>query len=742
MHSRSEHVESIIRKRSSYLPRQINTVIIELRNISSALQHLKRHQIELLDECKNPDEEHKLRAIVFDDIQSRITSEILILEKLKVRFSRHTLNIGVLGLMGQGKSTLLKSFSGLTDREIPAYEGAACTAVRSIVSNRVGSVEVIVAFHSEKTFLEEVIHPYYISLNISPLPYSLDEFAHTSFSNELPEGATNDAIYRNLVNDYYRNLEKYREFLALGTEPQERSIPINEVDKYVRQKRDIHGNITTFSHLAVREVKIFCPFPKDDIGKIALVDIPGLGDSKLGDEKIMLDTLGKAVDVVIFITRPDPQRYQWRMVDTKLYDLASKELNNLRGRAFMVINHSQRTDNYKACEALQNTFELNVVSSSIVDCSNPEDANILLDNVLNYLAENILNIDKLYAQECQKRLKEIQIDIKKISQTAKKVFEGKDNDLLRSIDDKYDDLFGTDQDGWWRDIRIAFQELRFEFAEKSQDPSTTLESSVNIIYKKCKENAGILTSINANEEVEEQIKASNPMKAYADYRDQLRTLLSDHFTELDESLKELIGNLKLQISNILINKGKLGALFETEDNANFLVAFKNLIELEHSDLKRLKQGLDIIDSFELSYNGLIEPQIYQHLIELSNIQIGGEEAEEATLKVSQNTSSDLILTALQVDYDRTVSRIKAATEELLYQPNIAAYARIEKFIDNIIYHKEAQKDWKKFLRRVKDKVWAEEIGILQKDLERQTHWLKSISRLDNFENEKILEFLT
>lgn len=58
-----------------------------------------------------------------------------------------------MGLMGQGKSTLLKSLSCLTDQEIPAHEGAACTAVRSLVTNREGSVEVKVVFNSEKTFL-------------------------------------------------------------------------------------------------------------------------------------------------------------------------------------------------------------------------------------------------------------------------------------------------------------------------------------------------------------------------------------------------------------------------------------------------------------------------------------------------------------------------------------------------------------------------------------------------------------
>jgi len=99
------------------------------------------------------------------------------------------------------------------------------------------------------------------------------------------------------------------------------------------------------------------------------------------------------------------------------------------------------------------------------------------------------------------------------------------------------------------------------------------------------------------------------------------------------------------------------------------------------------------------------------------------------------------LAALQIDYDRTISRIKAALEELLYQPSTAAYARIEKLIDNIIYHKEAQKDWKKFLRRVRSQVWAEEIGKLEQEQHRQQEWQATITQLGEVNRIETLQFL-
>ncbi|KST66893.1 dynamin family protein [Mastigocoleus testarum] len=742
MPSRAEQVANIVERRSRYLPEKIATVEKKLQAEASALYNLETQREALLQDNTNNQVLEDLKAIDFGDIQSGINSELIVLSKLRSRFSRNTLNIGVMGLMGQGKSTLLKSLSGLSDREIPAYEGAACTAVRSVVCNQVGSVQVRVILHSEKTFLEEVILPYYRTLKLKPEPCNLNEFALASLPEQAPVGATDEAVYQHLLSDYFQNLEQYRHLIVPGIEPQQKVIPVEEVAEYVRQERNTQGKLITFKHLAVREVNIFCPFENPDVGQIALVDIPGLGDSKLGDETVMLETLGKAVDVVLFITRPDPQRYQWRKVDTDLYDTAARELNNLAGRAFMVINHSQRTDNMHACRALKDSLQMQVVSCEIADCSNSDDANQVFDRILNYLAEHILEIDQEYARQSQERLLKIQQDIDLIIQSARKVFSGTDNNLSRMIDDTYDDLFGTDRDGWWREITIAFQNLRLEFAKRCQLPSHSLESSIERVYQNCKENAGILTADDPENEINQQIQASNPMKAYGDYRDLLRTLLSDRFNNLDEGLKESTDEVKARIAEILITSGKLSIFPNYSADSEFIKAFREFLEQEHSDLRRLLLGFQIIDSFELSYSGLIEPQIYQHLVELSNIQLPNDEPQDVTLKVGPNTNADLIFNALQIDYDRTVARIKAALEELIYQPSIAAYARIEKFIDNIIYHKEAQKDWKKFLRRVRTKVWAQEIGKLEQEQKLQQDWLNSVNKLEEVNRVETIQFLT
>jgi energy-coupling factor transporter ATP-binding protein EcfA2 len=731
--SRAEQVANILERRSQFLPTQI--AIVE-RGLQARASTLHRLAAALLK--GNPNAPEHIDSSI-SAIRERIRSELDVLSKLKSRFSRATLNIGVMGLMGQGKSTLLKSLSGLSDAEIPAYEGAACTAVRSVLTNKEGAIDIKVTMHSEKTLLEEVIYPYYDSLKLEAKPLSLDEFAHASLPDQTFEKETDRALYRTLRQDYHQNLQHYQHLIVPGTEPYPRQVTAEEVADYVMQRRNAQGELIAYKHLAVREVGISCPFQNPDVGKISLVDIPGLGDSKLGDEQILLETLGREVDVVLFITRPDPQRYQWRDTDTALYDRAANALNNLAERSFMVVNRSQRTQNDKACQALRETLQMKVVSCEIADCSNLEDANLVFDRVLNHLTDHILELDKAYAQECQDRLVKIQQDIETLRLVIKETC-GIHGNGSRAIDDLFDDLFGTDQEGWWRKMTIAFQDLRFEFATQSQLPSDHLASGIEAVYEACKREAGILTDEDAKGKIQEQIKASDPMKAYSSYRNQLRTLLSDHFSHLDEGLKETTQAVKTRVAKILIEDGELGVTVEGLEGAEFLKAFRAIVEREHPDLERLRQGLRIIDEFELSYSGLIEPQIYRHVVDLSNIQLSDE--KEPTLKVGPNTTAEMILPALEIDYDRTVARVKAALEELLYQPNTAAYARIEKLIDSIIYHKDAQKDWKKFLRRVRSLVWKEEIGNLEQEETRQQEWQTMMTQLEEANRVETIQFIS
>jgi tRNA U34 5-carboxymethylaminomethyl modifying GTPase MnmE/TrmE len=174
----SQRISEIIQKRKALAENIIPThqhlsyLREELISLYKGCQELKNLP-EYKSGVDTKNDSNFLSELQLREILSEIQKESAELKNLYERFARQTLNIGVIGRMRQGKSTFLQQLSGLTDDEIPALQGAACTAVRSRIYHHDKETRAIVDFHSEKSFLDEVIAPYYKRLGLESYPKSL-----------------------------------------------------------------------------------------------------------------------------------------------------------------------------------------------------------------------------------------------------------------------------------------------------------------------------------------------------------------------------------------------------------------------------------------------------------------------------------------------------------------------------------------------------------------------------------------
>ncbi|MFN6497650.1 MAG: hypothetical protein RMX65_011670 [Nostoc sp. DedQUE01] len=736
---RTTLITTIIQKRQP-LAQRIELVEGNLKTLSTSLHQVEEYRNHLLKQVDEPNVIGRLEEINFSNIQLTIASELEALTKLKNRFSRDTLNIGVVGRARQGKSRLLQSLTGLSAAEIPDGDRQHCTGVRSTIHHN-PKVDTYgeVWFHTERSFLDDLIAPYYEKLRLGIKPITLEEFANKplpQLPQDIPGYATPGAMYEHLKR-YHTHLDQYRHLLR---ETSPRIIQKDDIREYVSQDTP-DGQRILFNYLAVKEVKITCKFPNVDIGKIALVDMPGLGDTGLGDEERLIQALGKDIDFVLFVRMPKSAGDYWADVDVKLYDTARSALVDLPVNlwSFVVLNRtnaeSNNGDNFKNCQDLLNTVEekhINVEKCLIANCANNTETTQTLDTVLDYLTNNLTLLDKQYTSTCQKRLLEIRQAANAELNKAKTVFNQNLEDDSQEIEELFSDLFGDSDNGWWKDVALGLQTLRTELWYLRQTPNEELYHGVLNAIKNCEQNRGILSSEKALEEINNRIMIISAFRAYPDYQDELRVFISQRFLSLDENLKRTVELVKNQVVNVLKQKGRLDII----SNAEGSEFFSKISQLIPDRFTKLKAGFRIIGDFQLSYRGLILPRIRQHLDGLTNIsamtgQSGGiSEQQDKTLTVSKDTTAEDIFTALEIDYDKAINTIKPAIEELLCEPNEAAHAMVEEFIDNIIRQKDIQKEWKNFLRGVRGQIWSEIFGKKERDREMRKKWVELVNQVN------------
>ena len=694
---RSRRIGQILEQRRP-LRQKIATIEDNLRSLLRHFDNLTQQRDSILGQIADGELKDTLENFSCFKLQSGIENELKKLNLLKKRFDRDTINIGVIGRAGQGKSRLLQSLTGLSSQEIPTGDRGHCTGVRSTIQHQpnIGTYGEI-TFHSESSFLQEVIAPYYEDLSLGRVPYSLAEFAHNPLPSR-PSYLNNTAVAEGkyeYLQRYHRHLPQYRHLLA---KPNPIKITQSQIREYVAQD-NLEGQRVYDNYLAVKAAKIFCTFPNSDVGQIALIDMPGLGDTGVGDESRLIETLAQDVDLVLFMRLPRPPRDYWGDIDLQLYDTASQALTALPFKqwSFLILNHtgvnSPIGDNSIYCQDLKSDREnkgLYFTDCIIANCADAAETNQkILDPILNYLVANISNLDRQYVSVCQEKLLQLQQEIATQLKQASQIL----SDLNSEDADDYlfDDLFEELLDGLASGLEELLQDLK---AERDLE-NLEFKQQVDAATKACQENAGLPSEAEIKERRD---RLGGYPNAYYKYLNEIRANLSQHFLLLDEVLKQEIEKVKSQVAEVLIDRGRLGNLTEVR-GAEFITVIRDLIP---DRLTQLKYGFTILAEFDLSYRGLIQHRIRQHLDDLT--------PDGTSLQLSSSPSATEVLSCLSSLHSEAIYKCENALDDLLAEPNQAAFAIVEEFIDRIVRVKGYEKDWRRFLRKFRSQVWLEEFA--------------------------------
>lgn len=387
-----------------------------------------------------------------------------------------------------------------------------------------------------------------------------------------------------------------------------RHIHQQEIREYVAQDT-VDGQRIYFNYMAVREVKIVCSFPNTDIGRIALVDMPGLGDTGIGDAERTIKTLGRDIDMVLFVRMPKAMGDFWGVEDVELYDMASSALMELpiKQWSFMVLNRvsarSGKDDNLSNCQSLAETIaekHIDVVNYVIANCADPEEANTkILDRVLEYLTQRIDVLDRQYASACQDRLTQLQKAVKAELEKANSAWR-------QASQENWFPEFVRLFNKLWNDLTGGLEGLLLSLINARDIDDKNFNAAVESAINDCRSDTGIPT-LDEIERMQMRFGAYNT--AYDECLHKVRTHLSKRFLSLDIALKESLEETKSKVVDVLVNQGKLGRLADAK-GSQFL---KMIAERIPENLSKLKLGFQTLATFDLLYRGLIQHRIRKHL---------------------------------------------------------------------------------------------------------------------------------
>lgn len=562
---------------------------------------------DLEDKCNEiKRESNDITDIDFPIIQKKISQEQKEFNKVLKRFRRKTLNIGVVGIARQGKSEFLKTLSGLKNNSvIPSSSGMPCTSVQStIYHHSKEEIEAKVYFYSKSSFMKEVIIPYYEELKFPTIPQSFEDFIRAKVpeleSQKYDNPTRAKSLYKNLRNDYYEHRNDYKKWLE--EKPKVEKITENEISKFVSQEYDKDNNPCSFEHLAVREVKIFCPFPKVAVEKLGLVDMPGLGDTRLGDRQRMIKALGEDADFILFVRKPVKHGDKWGE-DVELRDSAYQALKDklpLEDWSFMVLNHDG--ENMNMCRTMKATGPregIHFAEYIIANCMNDEEANQVLNKVLGYLVTHIEELDEKYLNSWKKSLKVLQNEVSEELNKARNAIKKYGNEHS-----EYVDLFQK----FWKTLNIKLEDLRIELLQQTNEPDSTFKEQIDEAIKNCKQDKGI-PSI---EDIKSYYK-ENPSigGTYDRCLHEIRSNTLKNFHSVEKGLKKSLDHKKKKVVEILQELG-LGNITGNCNEIEFLQIIENQLPTELSNLNR---GFFFLWSFDFLYKGFIQSIVWQHLRE-------------------------------------------------------------------------------------------------------------------------------
>lgn len=714
-----EQIQAVLRQRKALLPR-VQADKAHWDGLKQKNQELHEVLIEFQSHPSTPSELRDAIAEFFRaDLLRRIEQSIDVLCPLESRLRRTTINIGVSGKARVGKSTLLQILSGLSDDQIPTGDNLPVTAVRSRIYFSPTEKPATLVLHTRVSFFKEVIKPFHDELidRLPTLPSSFEEFHDFRYPSSEEAKAFSPGQQELLpkLRDIQLALPSFEHLLMGG----ESKIALSELRQYVAYPttHDLQGKrVPGRPYLAVKEIRLECPFPEGGIQDLVLVDLPGLGELSPSVQAHHVEGLRNEVDLVLLIKRPSTGMGYWGREDSHCLELLDKAKGDIKLRGdFVAFVCNEGGLSETQIQGL--LYEIN----HVVNQDEPDrfykvlrwkerssaHKDVLLP-ALNHLAERLKAMDQDILEAAEQELKSNRAIIREAIATLQESIrksvpeiadaQGLVLQLTQNLQKDLAHAFKKIVDTAYREARAEKDDEQYIAKLESTYKSLVdwIEGGFGISTKEWIADAAKTLALN---------KASD--KLLVDNLNQIRVFISNHYCEIDHYLEGKVQNLQNEFVRIL--RKQFGVLVPEGPANEVLKAFhRHLMEAEPA-CEELGQAVDHLLRLKIHYRAQLHPRVRAALDTLQMHYLDSEGRSHSNgldVPLSEEGASELF-THLVGLAKQAAYRTKGDLVEEATFPALILHAAAEQFDDHFLRAKLSESELQRFCRLYRDEIWPE-----------------------------------
>jgi len=663
---------------------------------------------------------HALSGFETDELRKDIPAALRQLEVLQARFSRSTINIGVSGRARVGKSTLLQSISGLGDEQIPTGRGLPVTAVQSRIFHSKLHNRATLTLHTFETFREELLRPYHKALGLLTPPASPAEFEAWKYpASEADLGPTHADKHSSVTT--LRRLKSMQESLWSYVDDLhggERTVELSALRQFVAYptNEQVDSARCPRRYLAVRSVRLECPFPHEQVDHLGIIDLPGLGELAANAEEYHLAGLQNEVDVVLFVKRPVEGMAYWGQEDgatANLLDRARGFIKNRRDYVFIALNSGDadaelttalRDDIRRQVNDDIDGKHFQVLEGDVA--SQKSVYKSILTPVLEHLATRLPVMDR---------------EVFEGTRAAHAALTARIEGMLRELDtalrapgrrprNTREDLESRGSE-LRQDLAAALEEfignLHAQARSGEEDPRfiAALENAYEGVHAWIEEGFGLGQQTWLTQALRQMRADRNSAPFAAREFNRIRIEISQRYRSIDDYFQACVAELWGTMGQIA--KRCLGDLLASADDENALAVLAHHLSEAVEPCPTLSQAVHDILALRLEYRTQLHSRVRRELDDL-NLELYDHELGEPRAQIvvpANSLGAERLYRYLSQRAEQAAYGVKKTLMLEALTPSLVLHAAAEQFEDTLIRSGNSEVEFRRLAHSFRDEIW-------------------------------------